>query len=355
MATVSLCMIVRNEADVLDRCLRSVADLVDEIILVDTGSTDGTKGIARKYTEKIFDYTWKDDFASARNASFSKASCDYCMWLDADDVLPDGEAFLQLKSNLGPETDVVMMPYHVGFDEMGNVTFSYYRERIIKNRAGMEWKGRVHEVLETHGSVLYSDCAVEHRKLHMSDPDRNLRIYESMMAAGEKLDAREQYYYARELYYHKRYAQALLALESFLENSEGWMENKIEACRTCALCFYGLGDEEKALNTLFRSFTYDLPRAEICCDIGNHFFSKECWAEASYWYHRALECERKDKRGGFVSPDAYGYLPYIQLCVCYSRLGRDDLAEHYNEQAAVFKPNDSAVLYNRTFFASLHE
>ena len=96
MATISLCMIVKNEEDVLERCLSSVSDLVDEIIVVDTGSTDSSREIAARFTEKVFDFPWRDDFAAARNESFSHASMDYCMWLDADDVLleSDRAAFL---------------------------------------------------------------------------------------------------------------------------------------------------------------------------------------------------------------------------------------------------------------------
>ena len=126
MVSVSLCMIVKNEEDVLERCLKSAAELVDEIIIVDTGSTDRTKEIAARFTGKIFDFPWRDDFAAARNESFSHASMDYCMWLDADDVLleEDQRAFSALKETLDPAVSVVMAPYHTGFDESGRVTFS---------------------------------------------------------------------------------------------------------------------------------------------------------------------------------------------------------------------------------------
>ena len=74
MPTISLCMIVKNEENVLDRCLSSIADLMDEIIIVDTGSTDRTKEIASKYTDLIYDFPWINDFSAARNFSFSKAT-----------------------------------------------------------------------------------------------------------------------------------------------------------------------------------------------------------------------------------------------------------------------------------------
>ena len=73
MVTVSLCMIVKNEEDVLARCLRSAMDVVDEIVIVDTGSTDRTREIAGRFTSRVYDFTWIDDFAAARNYAFSLA------------------------------------------------------------------------------------------------------------------------------------------------------------------------------------------------------------------------------------------------------------------------------------------
>ena len=113
MATISLCMIVKNEESVLARCLDSIADLMDEIIIVDTGSTDHTKEIAANYTDKIFDFDWKSDFSAARNYSFSKATKDYIYTADADEVLDETnhERFARLKTVMLPEIEIVQMKY----------------------------------------------------------------------------------------------------------------------------------------------------------------------------------------------------------------------------------------------------
>lgn len=86
MISVSLCVIVKNEEEVLAGCLDSVKDIADEMVIVDTGSTDRTKEIAARYTDKIYDFEWVDHFAAARNFAFSKAEMDYILWLDADDI-----------------------------------------------------------------------------------------------------------------------------------------------------------------------------------------------------------------------------------------------------------------------------
>lgn len=355
MSTISLCMIVKNEEEHLARCLDSVAGLVDEIIIVDTGSTDRTVEIAQGYTSKVCLYPWNDDFSEARNVSFSRASMDYCMWMDADDVLEETEKkkFLQLKQSLSPDVDIVMMKYNTAFDEAGKPSFSYFRERWIRNGAGYRWEGAVHEVIAPNGRVLYSDIAVCHRKEGAGDPDRNLKIYKKLIAGGKPLEPRQQYYYGRELYYHKEYEEAVLVLERFLLSAEGWVENKIEACSVCAECYYRLGQEQSALTALLRSMSFDLPRAELCCEIGKHFLERGNYRNAIYWYEIALNTPKNEENGGFVLPDCYDYVPLLQLCVCYDKLGNREKAKKYNERAGACKPYSEAYLYNKRYFDSL--
>lgn len=352
MPTISLCMIVKNEEDVLARCLASAAGLVDEIIIVDTGSDDRTVEIAEQFTSKVYSFPWINDFSAARNFSFSKATKEYCMWLDADDVIEAAqkELFLEMKASMAANVDVVMMKYNTAFDSDGTPTFSYYRERIMRNDGTHLWSGQVHEAIVPSGVVIYSEAAVSHKKLHAGDPDRNLNIYKSMIAEEKQLEPRHQYYYARELYYHKQYQEALEVLLEFLDTKEGWKENCIEACSIAADCYTQLNNPEAALQILFYSFLYDTPRAEICCDIGKWFMDKNYYESAVYWYLRAAETDKQDRKGGFILPDCYDYLPYMQLCVCYDQLGDKEKAMAYNEKAGICKPDSQAYLWNKEYF-----
>ena len=114
---MSLCMIVRQEEKALARCLEGIADAVEEIVIVDMGSTDRTKEIARQFTDKIYDFPWMDDFAAARNFAFSKGTGEYLLWMDAEDILPSGEKekLLALKADLRENPcDMVMMLFDMG-------------------------------------------------------------------------------------------------------------------------------------------------------------------------------------------------------------------------------------------------
>lgn len=355
MPTISLCMIVKNEEMHIARCLDSIAKLVDEIIIVDTGSTDQTVEIASHYTPKVYSYPWKDDFSDARNYSFSKASMDYCMWMDADDILEEAERdkFLQLKQSLSPDIDIVMMKYNTAFDEAGLPSFFYFRERWIRNCSKYRWVGVLHEVIPPNGSVIYSDIAICHKKMNAGNPDRNLKMYQKLLADGKTLEPRQQYYYGRELYYHKQYEEAVSVFEQFLLSAEGWVENKIEACSICADCYYHLGQEHSALMTLLRSMSFDLPRAELCCDIGKYFLEHGNYHNAIYWYETALHTQKNEYAGGFILPDCYDYIPLLQLCVCYDKIGDRQKAKEYNERAGICKPYSKAYLYNKHYFDSL--
>ena len=352
---LSLCMIVKNEEKTIGRCLAGVAEAVDEIIIVDTGSTDKTKEIAGKYTDKIYDFAWNDDFSAARNFSFSKATGDFILWLDADDVLTfeELEKFIDFKKTLSEKDDVVLMRYECAFDEDGNAVFFFYRERIFRRAKDFLWKGRVHEAVEYSGNVRYSDIAIKHFSAKTEYGDRNLKIYEKQKASGEAFSPRDVFYYGRELFYHKRYGDAKKTLCSFLENPNGWVENKIEACKFLSEIYLSENDTENAAKTLFSSFLYGIPRAEICCRIGNIFVGKGQYETAVFWYKSALSAAEDGKGGAFVSSEYSGFIPLIMLTFCHDRTGKLADAEEYNRRAGKLRPNSKEYLYNLKYFEGL--
>ena len=341
MVSISLCMIVKDEEETLGRCLNSIHDLVDEIVIIDTGSTDKTKEIASKFTDKIYDFKWCDDFSKARNYSFSKASKEYILWLDADDVIleKDRVKFKYLKENLDNTYDIVMFKYDLNLDEHGIPALSYYRERLLKRKNNYIWKSPIHEVIELKGKILREDISVTHKKEKVHDPNRNLKIFEKMIKNNITLDSRQTFYYARELYYNGEYDKSVIYFNKFLDDENGWIENKISACLD--------------LYNLFRSFKFDIPRAEICCNIANYFLNNNNYNVAIFWYKEASIKIYDVSKGGFYIKDCYNFIPYIGLCICYDKLGYHEIANYYNELAGSIKPNDKSYIHNFKYFKSL--
>lgn len=356
MITISLCMIVKNEEKVLERCLLSARDIADEIIIVDTGSSDSTKDIAKKFTDKIYDFKWINDFSKARNYSFSKANMEYILWLDADDVIleEDKNKFINLKNNLDSNIDMIMMKYNVGFDEYGNVNFSYYRERLLKREKNFKWISPIHEVISPSGNIFYSDICITHKKEDFSYSRRNLEIFEDMLSKGITLDQRQMYYYSRELMYHEEYEKAIENFNIFLKNENAWIENKINACLDLANCYKSMNLDDMYISSLLRSFEYDAPRAEICTSLGIYFLNKEKYNIAIYWLKAALNIKPNLESGAFVLMDYYNYIPYMNLCVCYDKLGNLKLANEYNEMAGKIKPDSPQYLNNKKYFENLN-
>jgi glycosyltransferase involved in cell wall biosynthesis len=119
-------MIVKDEQDVLEIALSSVKGFADEIIIVDTGSNDNTKKIARKFTNKIYDFKWIDDFSAARNFSLSKATGNWILVLDADEVI-DPENLK--KSSFDPNMDAILLLQRDYTKNKNSFRFSYLKER----------------------------------------------------------------------------------------------------------------------------------------------------------------------------------------------------------------------------------
>ncbi len=351
---ISLSMIVKNEEKVLGRCLDTVKNLVDEIIIVDTGSRDQTKTIAANYTDNVYDFVWIDDFAAARNFAFGYATGDYILWLDADDIIEEKEQdkFLILKQNLDYSVDSITMKYNLSFDPDGNVASSLRRNRLVKKSKNFKWIGAVHEYLAVNGKIIDSDIAIRHKR-EKHDTYRNIKIYEKRLKRGEAFSPRDKYYYANELKDHGLYSEAIKWYRKFLNSKLGWVEDNIAACRKMADCYFLLDDLENAQRCIFASFSYDSPRAESCCRLGYYLKKRQKYEGAIYWYKLATKLDKPRANLALIDYPSWTWLPHLELCICFDKLGEYELAFEHNELAAQYIPNNPHICANREYFKSI--
>lgn len=348
--TLSVCLIVKDEEEVLERCLNCVSKFADEIVIVDTGSTDATVEIAKKFTDKVHFFKWCDDFSAARNYAFDKAESDLVMWLDADDIITDENCakIKNLKNNF-QGFDMAVLPYAAAFDG-DKPTFIYNRERIFRRDKGYRFLGEVHEAVTPHGNIFYSDAVIYHKKEKQNEPLRNLRILQKKVSEGKELSDREKFYYGRELLFNKMYRESIAILEDFL-NGNGWVVNRAEACLNLYQAYRSIGEDDKAMSALLKSFAICPPNSQICCILGEHFYNRDELNSSVYWYEAALTAVNAE--GSFVNVDFCGFIPYMQLCVLYDRLGDKQKAYACNEKAGEIKPNNEKYLYNVKYFEKL--
>ena len=349
MFTISLCMIVKNEEKTLGRILKIAQNFADEIIIVDTGSTDKTKEIAKNYTDKIFDFTWCDDFSKARNFSFSKATCDYQMWLDADDVITDENVskIIALKTNFDTSVDVFEFKYSTGFDQNNHPVLTYFRERLLKRNDHFFWQGFVHEAIAPFGKIEYLDIEIEHRKEKIDDDKRNLNLYRKALRRDVKFNARERYYYSRELFYNGYVTSAIKNLKKFLKMPNIYPPDRRGAHIMLADCFLMKNKLEKAVEILLKCLKNHTPDAEICCKLGHLFDLKNENESAIFWYKSALVCP--PQKNGFVMRDYSDITPFLELT---KLLYHTDYKQSklFHEKAKNVRPNHPSVIFNEQFF-----
>lgn len=285
-------MIVKNEEAVLRRCLDSLTDIADEIIIADTGSTDNTKNIALEYTCNVYDYKWTGDFAAARNFVASKATKEYIYTADADEYLDEEnrEKVKRLKSILLHEIEIVQMLYCTP-PELSTV-YNYekeYRPKLYKRLREFTWIDPIHETLRIDPVVYDSEIEVQHRPVS-NHAGRDLDAFASMFKEGRKLSKKLHHMYAMELFRSgtdKDFCNAAGTFMLTMEQDGRSMDEVKEAM--CVLARY-----YRIKNDIAGFFGYALkdsitePCAEICCELGMYYESTGDYKEASIWYQNAL-------------------------------------------------------------------
>jgi tetratricopeptide (TPR) repeat protein len=187
-ARVTLSMIVKNEEANLPVCLGSVADLMDEVIVVDTGSADRTREVAARFGARVHEFPWCDDFGAARNEGLRHATGDWVLWLDADDCLDEDnrQRLRAVFTRLGGEMDAYAMKVRSALDPAQSAAKLLDQVRLFPRHPEVRWRYRVHEQIMPAvnlrgGSVRWTDVIIDHRgyqdaALRRRKLERNLRL-----------------------------------------------------------------------------------------------------------------------------------------------------------------------------------
>lgn len=335
MTTISLCMIVKNEEAVLARCLDSIADLMDEIIIVDTGSTDRTKEIAAKYTKKIYDYKWTNDFSAARNFSFSKASMDYIYAADADEILDteNRDRFLRLKTCMLPEIELVQMKYvtQTEYDTVLNAQ-KEYRPKLFKRLRTFTWVDPIHETVRLNPVIFDSDIEILHKPQAMHSK-RDFSIFIKSFGHDGQFSPKIRAMYAKELLKtgdSKDFADAKPIFRSIFDTDLSDDARKEASCVLARA--YRL---EGNANEFFKLTMKDMltnPCSEICYELGTYFLTARDYGEAVLWfYNAAYETE------SILDIHTSGDLPLLGLVECYEMLLADEKAKLPSNTALVIQ------------------
>jgi glycosyltransferase involved in cell wall biosynthesis/predicted SAM-dependent methyltransferase len=342
--SISFPFIVKNEESCLDKCLSSFRPIADEIVIVDTGSTDHTKEIARKYTDKIYDFPWIDDFSAARNFSFEKCSCDWVWWNDADDQIypEDIEKFKVLDLS---DKEIIICNYEYAHDEFGKSTMTVPRERIIRRSLGLQWKEPIHEYLPLDGHKIYISNISTHHFKKAGTSERNLQILERIINKPN-CSSRNFYYMGRECLDFGRIDEGIKYLNKFIEMGDGFWEDIYVAHYRLAETYISR-DEVKFKYHFYKSLETEERRAEPYYLMAQYWESKGQWLRAIQWYEFCTAVKRPKDLLASYQPDFYTWKPCLQLCVCYNNIGNLEKSLEWNNKALQYRPQDPRLINNK--------
>ena len=315
-------MIAKNEEKWLEQCLNSVKDIVDEIIIVDTGSTDKTKGIAKKFDAKIFDFKWVDDFSAARNESIRHATKDWILVLDADEVI-EKKDIDKIKNNI-ENADVAgfaleqrsylnkffegAVKNESNFELVKDYHFyiSHHLVRLFKNKLGFYFKHRIHELIE--------DSIIEKNHKYKKN-DAVLHHFGSLKDESLIIDKTEQY--------------SKIILKQ-LEEEPNNARNNYQAARM----YLGRNDLSNALKYFEKTAKIDPGYKLVFSEIAKIYLQMND-------KNRTIEYFKKSMKRNPDNPS-----PANNLAVIHMSMGKFEQAKKIIEEQLKKHPENKALKYN---------
>ena len=279
---LSVVLIVKDEEKILAQALESVKGIANELVVIDTGSKDNTKQIAKDFGAKVYDLRLSPfNFAEARNFSFEKCTGDWILWIDADDVVLNPEKIRQLIDDSNEMVDGYWAIYNYAYDERGVCVARHWKERLLRNNGVFKWQGVLHEaVVPTRKpNVMKTEVfAIDHKKDAAGfarSSERNYEIISNhVLAKGvEASDPRDLLSLGNACLGLRRYSEALDWYSEFTERS-GWNEEIYVALHRMAVCHRELGNLDLALEFEFRALSVDPSIRDAYIGLGDTYNRK---------------------------------------------------------------------------------
>jgi len=373
-APVSMCLIVKNEP-LLEQSLLSIRNYVKEIVIVDTGSTDGkTQEIAKKYADIFEIYTdcndpetgLIEDFSKARQRSFELATQPWVAWMDADDIIVNGELFNKLINNYSEEAKThgigIIFPYEYSYDQNGQCTCVHYRERIVSDKNKFHWVNPVHEVLinNDNACIFYThdDIIYKHQRqfgTKVPETGRNLRILKKYVEKVGDSDPRQLYYIGLEYFNSGFIDESIQNLSKYIDLS-GWDDERAMAALKLVDIFLIKEDLENALKWAFKTIELKENWAEGYFALGKIFYflaqkngEIKNWQKCVYFIKFGLSLP-PTKTLLFINPVERAYEIHKFYNFALSKIGDLNTALDSVNIALKNNPNDEGLLLNKKIY-----
>ncbi|MCC3374068.1 glycosyltransferase [Cohnella sp. REN36] len=357
---LSLCMICKNEEKVLTRCLESVQGIADEIIVVDTGSTDKTKEIARRYTEHVYDFVWVNDFAMAKNEAIRRATSKWILVLDADEYLDrDGkDAFLAYLSNQDHRQPVgYVLPIYNFIDPVQSGKFMESSAvRLFPNHPDIYFDRPIHEQVELRGGelpsasyplVIFHTGYLTETKKEKQKSARNLSIFKDLKSS-QSFTEYDYFTLANEYSVIRDYKKALYYYERALTKKTEKMSIFPFVRYQIVLVLIELKRYKDALVYIEDNLRRWPNYPDYYTIKGSVFEALGLYEEAIALYQEALEkADSHGKNGRFwvMSPSLGSHLPITNLVKLYQDAQNIPQTVYHLTQLVQMNTNDHLSLF----------
>jgi glycosyltransferase involved in cell wall biosynthesis len=314
-------MIVKNEEQVLGRCLESIKDVVNEIIIVDTGSTDKTLDVARRYTDKIYSFEWVNDFSAARNESLKYATSDYILVLDADEYMEKAD----FQRDLARNCDYYLFRIRNEISLERNFTFTAIR--LFRNHISLKYENRLHEHLNfINNTADYtmgeSNLLINHvgytddKMLEKDKHKRNVPLME--LEVAENPTAYNLYNMGKTYFAIQEYNKAV----DFFKQAYPLSKDRIflpELLTKLAYALAEINHMEDALSILTDAVMMFPKETEMRYILGMIYQKAEYYLDAEACFRKCIEL---GDQGSLITEGSGGYMSHLRLSELYEETGQ---------------------------------